>query len=398
MHQQHHDRTAGQPPRAPRQPRRATPTGFTLVEILVVIAIIGILAALLIPAVTNSIKRARVTSIKLEVNSLASAIDQYNLKYGDYPPDFSSEPVIDRHYRKLFPRISANELGLLKAMTGTGTGFNAAAIDRAEALVFALSGYSDNIQRPFTGPGGPFAWVAANTYDDPDGNGTVDASDDVSRRNPSNFQVNGDRINKLFDFDAGRLTIGDVNPGALSTTNKYLSSDGDTDLFPTYLSRENGAPYVYFDSRTYAFEDTTTSALGMNGFAGPGSNSFVRPYLSSTAKKNTSTSNFVSMTEAMNSWEFINPDTYQIISAGLDDSFGGVNQAQHPGESVNRPVYYQYPSGVAIVPRTDVAVASSLVLPGGSKYQEGSLISSAENFAPDNITNFSNATVVDDLP
>jgi len=362
-------------------------SGFTLVEILVVITIIGILAGIAVPAIQGGVYRANVAAIKLEVNSIASAIDKYSLKYGDYPPDFSDKSVIDRHYRKVFPRMSEDEAGLLDAMVGTGVSFDPTIIDRAEALVWCLGGYSDDIQRPFTAPGGPLDWI---------GSGTYLAATSIEKRTPTNYQINSDRTNKLFDFAAERLTIGSVNSSAaLSPTNRYISSEesGTGDLVPTYLAREGGAPFVYFDARTYRKQHAT---LGMNGYAGSGFG-FVRPYISDLVKKVTTTANFLSLPDALQSWQFVNPDTFQVISAGMDDSFGQVDLTD-VGDAADRPVYFQYPSGDALAPRINVATAGALKIGTVSKFQENSLGGNADEFVADNIANFSKAEIVDDIP
>ncbi len=59
--------------------------GFTLVELLVVIAIIAILAGLLMPAIANAQKKAKITSCRSEIQSIMAAINQYYADYSRYP-------------------------------------------------------------------------------------------------------------------------------------------------------------------------------------------------------------------------------------------------------------------------------------------------------------------------
>ena len=56
---------------------------------LVVISIIGILAALIIPAVANAMRSARSTTIASDLNMLQSSCENYKEKFGEYPPDFA---------------------------------------------------------------------------------------------------------------------------------------------------------------------------------------------------------------------------------------------------------------------------------------------------------------------
>jgi general secretion pathway protein G len=72
--------------RRARVPRPRPTTGFTLVEVLLVIVIIGILAGLLLPAIGAAVRRAREATSSAEINQLAQALADFKSKYGDYPP------------------------------------------------------------------------------------------------------------------------------------------------------------------------------------------------------------------------------------------------------------------------------------------------------------------------
>ncbi len=64
-----------------RRPRAA----FTLVELLTVIAIIAILAAMLLPVLAAAKRRAQKVQAQLEINQIATAIEKYDSDYGRFP-------------------------------------------------------------------------------------------------------------------------------------------------------------------------------------------------------------------------------------------------------------------------------------------------------------------------
>ena len=60
-------------------------TGFTLIEIMVVIVILGILAALVVPRVVGRADDARVTAAKQDIAQVMQALNLYRLDNGRYP-------------------------------------------------------------------------------------------------------------------------------------------------------------------------------------------------------------------------------------------------------------------------------------------------------------------------
>jgi general secretion pathway protein G len=69
--------------RAPRPPRRAA--GFTLVELLVVLAILGLLAGLVGPQVMKFLGSSKTKTAALQIEDLAATLDLYRLEIGNYP-------------------------------------------------------------------------------------------------------------------------------------------------------------------------------------------------------------------------------------------------------------------------------------------------------------------------
>jgi general secretion pathway protein G len=79
--------------------------GFTLIEILVVIVILGILAALIVPRVMDRPDQARVTAARADIAAIIGALKLYKLDNGTYPsPEQGLEALVKKPERGEIPR------------------------------------------------------------------------------------------------------------------------------------------------------------------------------------------------------------------------------------------------------------------------------------------------------
>lgn len=69
----------------PRPPGRALPRGFTLLELLVVMVIIGLLAGYVGPKLFAQIGRSETQVARAQITALGKALDQYRIDTGRYP-------------------------------------------------------------------------------------------------------------------------------------------------------------------------------------------------------------------------------------------------------------------------------------------------------------------------
>lgn len=79
MHMRHIVREGSRGPRARRE------RGFTLIEIMVVVVIIGLLAAVIVPTVISKVDEARVAKAKQDIQSLETALTMFRLDNSKYP-------------------------------------------------------------------------------------------------------------------------------------------------------------------------------------------------------------------------------------------------------------------------------------------------------------------------
>ncbi|WP_221773411.1 type II secretion system protein [Ruficoccus amylovorans] len=77
----------------PLSSRRRTSPAFTLIELLTVIAVIGILAAILIPVVGGARRSAMAAKSRYEFTQLANACQSFKADYGWWPMEGSTNPV-----------------------------------------------------------------------------------------------------------------------------------------------------------------------------------------------------------------------------------------------------------------------------------------------------------------
>jgi prepilin-type N-terminal cleavage/methylation domain-containing protein len=95
-------------PMAEGNPKSEGRNAFSLIELLIVIAIIALLAAMVIP-ISGAVSRSKIRAkARVELERVATAIDLYKAKLGHYPPDNVGNPATNQLYFELLGTTFAN--------------------------------------------------------------------------------------------------------------------------------------------------------------------------------------------------------------------------------------------------------------------------------------------------
>lgn len=364
--------------RAPQSAvRNPQSKGFTLVELLVVITIIGVLSALLLVAARGAIAAGKRAEIRAEITQIATAIEDYKNGVDSYPPNAQtdlpneSDPnghlndtVVQanfkRHFSKAFPSHRERP-ELIDALVGQHDGSDdvtnlPGGMNAAEALVFWLGGFSDDPKYPISGPGGPAysietpagAAIGNPNHADPIDNRSWRLGIDVTRLAPRAVETNialGAEGSYFPATSTRFITYQNRLTGRLSRINFWY-----------LLAPDSEAPYVYFDasrgSGATSANDTPAATLadGVISTADPA----IEPLFNVHAVKAPQPSS-----TATNPFVYANDGKFQLLHAGLDSEWGSfpmANPGYTPGGSapalIDAQTYHETGVAEAISPPT----------------------------------------------
>ena len=274
-----------------------TRRAFTLVEILAVVAIIGILVTLVAVAVKGAMDAAKRARIAVQMSQTAMALDRHKAEFGEHPPDMFDDEALLSYVRKRWPRFNVQDP---ETVRGAITSAYTHAYGRADVI--------------FSPVGSLALWLGG--FPDPDGKLSGFYADPENPFTPTGT------------FD--QKTFLDLEIGENKSVQLFPLDSNATVFVPVIASviRDVPVPIVYFRGR---------SSGGNNAYRyGPVDENGIRPFVKYFDFSDWGLGLCVPYaddgdTESGIVAKWHNPSTYQLIHPGLDGVFG------EPPEDPMRP-------------------------------------------------------------
>jgi type II secretion system protein G len=250
--------------------------GFTLVEVLVVIAIIGMLVGLLLPAVMSAKNKAKTAVIKADMTEIVNALENFRSSVGNgqYPPDGTNAADLQQFCRAAWPRVAWNSTVKYPNVTPD------------TALCFWLGGAQDAASNPH------FVGFSANP---------TNPFDYGQSRTPTSLEFDRTRVN--LSTTSSNLSSGS---GFFYNLYQYFPPNGKDTTSGSY------SPYVYFKAVPVP----------------PGSSATVYPIDPAVLKTVGNALPYLDAKSTTNPQAFVNPQSYQLLCPGLDGKYGKTQSGQ----------------------------------------------------------------------
>ncbi|MHC4290402.1 MAG: type II secretion system protein, partial [Planctomycetota bacterium] len=222
--------------------------GFTLVELLTTLAVIGVLLGLLIPALNEVTKKATQVKQKAQFHAIGNALEAFRNDYGDYPPSA---------YNNIGADYAVGSHHLAEALVGRdGLGFHSSSQFRADGFAdLAGDGIPDDV-----------------IYGDPSTYTAETPAQNLAARKGPYLELES----------ANAVKLGSIFPTAYPQLNKnaFVLVDMYKQVKNTATSKEVGMPILYYRANrlkignsanppdwdmanTYSINDSFCNSLGI---------------------------------------------------------------------------------------------------------------------------------------
>lgn len=174
--------------------------GFTLIELLIVVAIIGILAAIAVPNFLNAQLRAKIARVEGDLRAMKTAIEMYRLDNSGYPPACSLERMGDVQFRagEIFEPVPYSNVPAIDP-------FNYSSGSRTSSFA-AKEYFYLNRDETCGWPTNLLEWTIDNVP-----TASPNAEYLLSSQGPDNLsEVQDQRVSPIFDATNGLVSQGDI--------------------------------------------------------------------------------------------------------------------------------------------------------------------------------------------